>query len=105
MGTFNASRELPVWIGGLIGLFILMTVLLWFKRNSSMDIAKTPPEALVTNPANLVFFQSFAATFIACALLQDLSTVFFPSFYIPLSAKYVMAFCASLPAYILKRRG
>jgi len=105
MGTFNASRELPVWIGGLIGLFIVMTVLLWFKRNSSTDAATMPQEVTILNPAKLVFFQLFAAIFITCALLQDFTTVFFPPFYIPLSAKYVMAIVASLPTYILKRRG
>ena len=105
MGTFNASRELPVWIGGLTGLFVLMTVLLWFKRNPSADTATTPPESAILNAANLLFFQLFAAAFIACTLLQDFNTVFFPTFYIPLSAKYVMAIGASLPGYILKRRG
>jgi hypothetical protein len=43
--------------------------------------------------------------FMGCTLLQDFTTVFFPSFHIPLSAKYVMAVCASLPGYLLKRRG
>ena len=86
-------------------MFVLMTILLLFKRNPSTDAATTPQKVSIVNPGNLVFFQLFSATFIACTLLQDFTTVFFPSFYIPLSAKYVMAICASLPGYILKRRG
>ena len=98
-------RELPVWVGGLTGLFVFITILSWFRRNPSADDATTPREVTIMRPENLVFFQLFAATFIACALFQDFTTVFFPSFYIPLSAKYFMAICASLPRYILSRRG
>jgi hypothetical protein len=83
----------------------MITMMLWFKRKASTGETKTPQAVSIIKPEGLMFFQVFAATFIACALLQDFTTVFFPSFYIPLSAKYVMAICASLPGYVLKRRG
>jgi hypothetical protein len=104
MGTFIAAREIPVWVGGLIGLFVMITIMSWFKRKPLTEAATTPQEEPINNPAHLVYFQLFATIFIAGALLQDFTTVFFPSFYIPLSAKYLMALCASLPMYISKRR-
>ncbi|MFM8331360.1 MAG: hypothetical protein ACKN9T_06700 [Candidatus Methylumidiphilus sp.] len=104
MNAIDMSRELPVWIGGLGGLFVMTTILMWFKRSPSAD-APRPQAPATINPETALFFQVFAATFIACALLQDFTLVFLPAFPIPLSAKYVMALCASLPAYLLRRRG
>jgi hypothetical protein len=105
MGTFDASRELPVWIGGLLGLLVIMFILWCFKRKFTPDAVPTNPEQAAPNQGRLAFFQVFASTFIACALIQDLSALWFDSFRIPVSAKYVIAICAALPRYILIRRG
>ena len=87
MTAFDASRELPVWIGGVAGAFVTMAVAFWrFRRRAHTDTTTIPRSVTTTNPATAVFFHTFASAFIGCALLQDFCTVFFPSFYVPLSA-------------------